>query len=145
EVNWQVDKQSDMPYHIVVEGNAVLEDPLGGPSQSLSAGDILFLPHGLSHILHDGTGAPARPSKQQSRANIVIMENSGSGARLDMLCGRFSIAPPHDRLLRTYLPPWLIVHTTPQENAQPSATGNQLTDLVRLMRSEADGERLGGG
>ena len=48
--------------------------------------------------------ATARPSTSRS-AKIL-----GSDERLDLLCGHFAIAPPHDRLLRSYLPPRLVVH-----------------------------------
>jgi AraC family transcriptional activator of mtrCDE len=62
----------------------------------LKAGDILLLPGNPRHVMRDGSGAAA--------LNFTISENPGSGERLDLLCGHFAIAPPHDRLLRSYLP-----------------------------------------
>ena len=60
---WRIDQDraepGEIPYHVVLAGSAVLEDQAGGPPQRLVAGDILLLPPGGAHILHDGSGAPA--------------------------------------------------------------------------------------
>lgn len=50
-----------------------------------------------------------------------------------MLCGRFVIAPPHDRLLRSYLLPRLVVHDG-NDNFKMvrSATATQLVGPVTL-------------
>src|SRR5215469_11780299 len=89
----------EIPYHIVVEGSAILEDPAGGPPKRLKTGDMLLLPHGRAHTLHDGSGAPADPAQSKVSLNLVIDRNNGTGDSLDMLCGRFILTPPHDRLL----------------------------------------------
>jgi AraC family transcriptional activator of mtrCDE len=144
-VAYDVSDAGQMPYHVIVGGSAILDDPEGGPPQHLGAGDILLLPHGGAHVLHDGSGR--RPTKATNRdgLNFIISENVGTGARLDMLCGRFVLAPPHDRLLLSYLPSRLIVRTTkPKDNAAPAATGAHLTNLMELMRTESGNENLGG-
>src|SRR6185436_15731370 len=94
----------------VVSGSAVLDDPAGGRSLELKAGDILLLPENPRHVLHDGSGALPVPVRNRSNLNLIISANAGTGEQLDMLCGHFVIAPPHDRLLRSYLPPRLVVH-----------------------------------
>jgi AraC family transcriptional activator of mtrCDE len=58
------------------------------------------------------------------------------------LCGHFAVAPPHDRLLRSYLPPRLVVHAGAHTGQQETAA--QLTGLVSLMRSESADDHLGG-
>ncbi|MEH2511391.1 AraC family transcriptional activator of mtrCDE [Nitrobacteraceae bacterium AZCC 1564] len=144
-VAYEVSDAGEMPYHVIIGGSAVLDDLDGGPPQHLTAGDILVLPHGGAHVLHDGSGR--RPNKANNRdgLNFIISENTGTGARLDMLCGRFILAPPHDRLLLSYLPPRLIVRTAKSDNkATTSGTGAQLTGLMKLMRAEAGSESLGG-
>jgi AraC family transcriptional activator of mtrCDE len=100
---------AEIPYHIVVSGSAVLEDPNGGPSQQLTAGDILLVPHGAPHKLHDGSGAPPAPARKRATLNLIISENSGTGDRVDLLCGRFILTPQHERLLCDYLPLSLVV------------------------------------
>lgn len=144
EINESAATPGTIPYHIIVEGTALLEIDGQVPARQLHAGDILILPHGIAHTLRDGSGKPARPARQSSLPNIVLNENAGGGARLDMLCGRFSITPPHDRLLRAYLPPLLITQATPEAQDSTSETSTQLTHLVKLMRSEADSSSLGG-
>jgi AraC family transcriptional activator of mtrCDE len=77
--------------------------------------------------------------------NLIISENAGTGERLDMLCGRFVLTPPHDRLLRDYLPSRIVVQAADRSasTARPG-TAAQLAGLVSLMRVESGAENLGG-
>jgi AraC family transcriptional activator of mtrCDE len=66
-----------------------------------------------------------------------------------MLCGRFFIAPPHDRLVRDYLPTKVVVHATNMDgdgdgDASFDGPSDQLAALVRLMRGETSVDTLGG-
>jgi AraC family transcriptional activator of mtrCDE len=134
-----------LPYHVVLSGTALLESPSGGPPKRLSAGDILVLAAGGAHTLHDGSGIEPGPAAYRPGLNHTISENSGAGERLDLLCGHFTIPKPHDRLMREYLPAQLILRSAPQrKDGGSSPVGAQLANLVALMRSESDIERLGG-
>jgi AraC family transcriptional activator of mtrCDE len=130
----------EIPYHIVVSGSAVLENPFGGPPQRISSGDILLLPQGRAHVLHDGSGVPPIEAHPETSLNLIIDRNAGTGEPLDMLCGRFLLTPPHDRLLRDYLPEDLIIRA----GSQSTAAGAQLAALIELMRTEASLETIGG-
>ncbi|WXA95777.1 AraC family transcriptional regulator [Pendulispora brunnea] len=130
----------EIPYHIVLGGAAVLDDSAGGAPTHLSAGDILMLPDGERHLLHDGSGTRPAPARNRSALNLVISENAGKGERLDMLCGHFVLTARHDRLLRDYLPPRLIVRA----NAAQSGSREHLAGLVSLMRIESAADGLGG-
>ena len=146
---WRIDQGPgevhEIPYHAVVGGSAVLEDPAGGRPLQLKVGDILLLPGNPRHVLHDGSGAPPEPARDRSSLNLTISENAGTGERLDLLCGYFIIAPPHDRLLRNYLPPRLVVHAGDENVATVrSGTAAQPAGLVSLMRGESAADRLGG-
>lgn len=135
----------EMPYHIVLAGSAILESPDGSAPQYLAAGDIVLLPHGSEHMLHDGSGAPALPVRSRNSLNVKISENAGSSERLDMLCGRFVLSPHHDRLMRSYLPATLVVRTARQDDPSgESTTSAQLAALVGLMRAESAADSLGG-
>jgi AraC family transcriptional regulator, activator of mtrCDE len=142
---WRIDQgpggANEIPYHAVVGGSAVLEDPAGGKPLLLETGDILLLPRNSRHVMHDGSGARPKPTRNRQEVNLVISENAGRGERLDLLCGHFAIAPPHDRLLRGYLPPRLVVHTGGHDGGENAA---QLAGLVTLMRSESAVDHLGG-
>jgi len=146
---WRIDEApagaGEIPYHVVVAGSAMLDDPAGGPAQLLQVGDILLIPDGSAHVLHDGSGLPARAAHNSKQLNLVVSENDGDGDRLELLCGRFVLAAPHDRLLRDYLSSRLIVRTSPQgDSATDSATRARLLKLVSLMRDESSADDLGG-
>ena len=132
---------NEIPYHAVLYGSAMLEDPAEGRPLQLKAGDILLLPGNPRHVMHDGSGARAKPAQNHQRLNIVISENAGRGERLDLLCGYFAIAPRHDRLIRNYLPSRLVVHAGSHAEKDTAA---QLGGLVTLMRSESADDGLGG-
>ena len=53
-VAWDESAAHEIPYHMVLKGRAVLEDPQTRALTELLAGDILLLPHGAAHVLHDG-------------------------------------------------------------------------------------------
>ncbi|HKT29738.1 AraC family transcriptional regulator [Dyella sp.] len=144
---WRIDQSEsapgEIPYHAVLGGSAMLEDPVSGKPQQLVAGDIVLLADGDAHTLHDGGGKRAKPARERAVANLVWSENSGTGARLDMLCGRFVLNPAHARLLRGYLPARLIAHSAAQtENT--TDTGLHLSNLLGLMRVETGSDSLGG-
>jgi AraC family transcriptional activator of mtrCDE len=145
---WRIDQgpaeAGAIPYHAILSGSALLENPGGRPLE-LKAGDILLLPGNPRHVLHDGSGETPVPARNRQNLNLVISENPGASERLDMLCGHFVIAPPHDRLMRDYLPPRVVVHAGDHGAASaPSGTAAQLTGLVSLMRGESEADRLGG-
>jgi AraC family transcriptional activator of mtrCDE len=146
---WRIDQAGAdagaMAYHAVLAGSLVLEDPQGGAPYRLAAGDILLLPSGTAHRLHDGSGAPPVPAHNRLGVNLVFSENAGTGERLDMLCGHFLTSLQHNRLLRAYLPPLLIVRgARGRSTAEQTAAGAQVSSLVALMRAESDKESLGG-
>jgi AraC family transcriptional activator of mtrCDE len=146
---WRVDQRRAEPgeiqYHVVLAGSAILEDPAGGPPRQLTAGDILLVPNGSAHVLHDGSGASPVRARERESLNLVISENAGKGSRLDMICGRFVLTPRHDRLLRDYLPPLLVVRAAGDDaSAERPGTGAQLAALVALMQIESASDRLGG-
>jgi AraC family transcriptional regulator, activator of mtrCDE len=145
-VAWSRAAANEIPYHVIVKGRAILEDPETRTARELVSGDIVLLPHGAAHVLHDGSGqTPIRTHESWGSAGWMLSENDGQGEQLDLLCGRFFIAPPHDRLIRNYMPANLVARSMDGhgENDIGSAS-NQLASLVRLMRMESAGDRVGG-
>ena len=120
---WRIDQgpgePNEIPYHAVLSGSAMLEGPAGGRPLQLRAGDILLLPGNPRHVMHDGSGAAPLPARNRASLNLTMSENLGSEERLDLLCGYFAIAPPHDRLLRSYLPPFSKADLRPRVGALP--------------------------
>jgi AraC family transcriptional activator of mtrCDE len=145
---WRIEQgpalTGEMPYHVVVGGSAILDVPTGGPAR-LMPGDILVLPQGDFHVLHDGSGAPPEPSRNRAGLNVVFSENAGTGERLDLMCGHFVLEAPHHSLLQSYLPRVLVVQAAERSaSTERPGTGAQLAGLVSLMRIESALENLGG-
>ncbi|MBI2256631.1 MAG: AraC family transcriptional regulator [Proteobacteria bacterium] len=142
---WRVDHAAaaagEIQYHVITEGGLTLEDPAAGPPQHLKAGDVLILPDGRAHLLHDGSGGVVAPVRRRAGVNVLIHENSGPGERLDMLCGRFLLSVSHIQLLRNYLPPRIVIRRDDIDNG---AHGAQMSTLIELMRREVAAESLGG-
>jgi AraC family transcriptional activator of mtrCDE len=144
-IAWSEAASNEIPYHVVLKGRAFLEDPETKTATELSSGDILLLPHGAAHVLHDGSGEmPINTRERQGSAGWTLSENDGKGEQLDLLCGRFFIAPPHDRLIRSYLPTNLVARAmSVHDKEEIGSARNQLASLVGLMRMESAGDRAG--
>jgi AraC family transcriptional activator of mtrCDE len=145
-IAWPESATHEIPYHVVLKGRAIIEDPETKTARELTDGDIVLLPGGSAHVLHDGSGLPpGRTRNRQGGAGWMLKENDGQGERLDMLCGRFFIEPPHDRLIRDYLPANLVVRAMDSQGEEGvESAANHLASLVGLMRMESASGRLGG-
>ncbi|REE93557.1 cupin domain-containing protein [Cupriavidus plantarum] len=141
-VNYAQSSPGEMPYHVIVAGSAILED--GHARHSLTAGDIVILSYGSAHALHDGSGRDPLAVRKRDVSNIVVSENRGGAERLDMLCGRFVVDPQHERLVRSYLPPVLIMRGASLAQRVPTDTAARVIGLVSLMRDESTADGLGG-
>lgn len=145
QVAWPQSAETEIPYHIVLAGRAILEDPEARTSHELKAGDIVLLPHGSAHVLHDGSGRKPGPTHEhRSLAGFTVSENDVEGEQLDLLCGRFCISQPHDRLIRNYLPTNLVVHAGAGAEGETNVSSDLLAGLLALMRSESTGDKAGG-
>jgi AraC family transcriptional regulator, activator of mtrCDE len=134
----------EMPYHIILNGEAVLESPHGGSVQTLLPGNIVLLPHGSEHVLHDGSGRKPARVLSRNALHLEISENRGKGQHLDMLCGRFILSPQHYRIISTYLPTTMVVRVQrKEESVEGDAAPTQLRALVEMMRSESITGELG--
>jgi AraC family transcriptional activator of mtrCDE len=144
-VAWPQSARRELPYHVVLKGRAIIEDPEKKIAKELVAGEIVILPHGSAHVLHDGSGHVPGPTVNHHRsAGWMLSANDGEGDRLDMLCGRFFIEPPHDRLLRNYLPTNLVVRAMGGIGEEGiGSASNHLAGLVGLMRLESASDKPG--
>ncbi|QCP52906.1 AraC family transcriptional regulator [Trinickia violacea] len=144
---WVIDHpaapMSEIPYHVLLEGEATLEDGNGAP-QRLAAGDIVLFPGGSPHRLHDGSGKRPKPVARHRAGDLLVEENRSAGERADILCGCFLLPGMPDRLLRDYLPERLVVRSRVAAPADGGAQAEsaaladtRLTRLIQLMREEA--------
>ena len=145
-VAWDKSAAHEIPFHVVLKGRAILEDPKTKTARELVGGDIVLLPQGAAHVLHDGSGrAPGPTYNLQRAAGWMLSANDGQGEHLDMLCGRFFIGPPHDRLVRDYLPTNLVVRALDgKDEGGVGSAADHLASLVGLMRLESASDKPGG-
>jgi AraC family transcriptional activator of mtrCDE len=75
---WRIDQgpaeAGAIPYHAILAGSALLENPESGRPLELKAGDILLLPGNPRHVLHDGSGEKAVPAQNRQKLNLVIID-----------------------------------------------------------------------
>jgi AraC family transcriptional activator of mtrCDE len=145
---WKIDESvagvREIPYHVLLSGHAILEDA-NGPPEKLVAGDIILFPAGGAHLIHDGSGKPAKPATRSQHASLGVVENDGVGKTADLLCGRFLLGAVPDQLLRDHLPGRLVVRSAPSKpRADGSGSGSaqssvrpRLARLIELMNEEA--------
>jgi AraC family transcriptional activator of mtrCDE len=145
-VVWTKAAANEIPYHVIIKGRAIFEDPESKTVRELTSGDIVLLPHGAAHLLHDGSGqTPIRTHESMGSGGWTLSENESQGEQLDLLCGRFFVARPHDRLIRNYLPTNFVSRSVDRdEESGIDSASNQLASLVGLMRMESAGDRAGG-
>ncbi|TKC88834.1 AraC family transcriptional regulator [Trinickia terrae] len=142
-IDYPASPMSEIPYHVLLSGEATVEDGTGAP-QRLAAGDIVLFPGGDPHRLHDGSGKRARPVVVHRIGELLVNESQGKGERADVLCGCFLLPGMPDRLLRDYLPQRLVVRSLPAPASSAAGAGDaptlastRLTRLIQLMREEA--------
>jgi AraC family transcriptional activator of mtrCDE len=126
----------EIPYHVLLRGEALLEDEHGAPLR-MRAGDIALFPAGASHMLHDGSGTAPAASSMRVVDGLTIETNQGDGAGVDILCGRFILPAVPERLLRDHLPGRLVVHSVNDVNDAHAVATSRLARLIQLMREEA--------
>lgn len=136
---WAMDHEPEplgvAPYHIVLTGTCRAELS-GGQQVTLEEGDILLMPGGATHLVRS-QGARVKPVAQTViEGGLLPIHRLGGGQPdVDMLCGSFRYN--RQSLLFSALPDYLVV-----SSRQWQADG-QLAALIALLRSEADGQRLG--
>lgn len=124
----------EAPFHLVLAGAARLELP-GHATVDMAAGDLVVLPQGTRHRVHDGgpRSAAVEPLLDH-RGPLDIKRNTLGPADLDLLCGRFTFAPDAARLLLNALPEVLHVkladdHGLPALEAIVGMFRNEVTRL----------------
>ena len=120
----------EAPFHLVLSGKAQMELP-GRVNVAMQAGDLIVLPRGTRHRVHDGGPREAAVAPLLDPMGAIdIKRNTLGTADLDLLCGRFTFAPDAGRLLFSALPEVLHVRLA---DSHGLAT---LEALVGLFRDE---------
>lgn len=120
----------EAPFHLVLSGHGLLELP-GRVTVPLAAGDLIVLPRGTRHRIHDGGPREAAVTPLlDPRGPLDIKRNTLGVADLDILCGRFTFAPDAGRLIFGALPEVLHVRLA-EDHGLPTWDA-----LVAMFRDE---------
>jgi AraC-like DNA-binding protein len=128
-------------YHFLTEGRASvrLED---GEHISLTAGDIVMLPHGDPHIVENG---PATKTIDDSHnlddvlaQGLKLWRLGGGGEVTKFVCGYMACEPRLSQVFLSGLPRLFKV------NIRNDASGRWLENSIRFSVNEADASRAGG-
>lgn len=100
-------------FHLVTRGALVVE--VDGGTTSMTAGDVVLVPHGTGHAVLDAPGSRAAPLFDLPRVELSEryerLRIAGAGARTDLVCGAVSFTGLGvGRLVRS-LPPVLRAET----------------------------------
>jgi len=128
-------------YHLITDGKAraSIEDT---GEMSVSAGDVVIVPHGDPHAVWNGSPAALTDSattlRQIVSGDLSIKRQGGGGEATRIVCGFFGCERQADRLFLAGLPPMLKI------NIRGDAAGRWLESSIRYLVREAGSGRAGG-
>jgi AraC-like DNA-binding protein len=119
-------------FHLVVSGQCVVT-LASGAAVTLSAGDLIMIPGGASHVLADRAGRAAAPLETvladvgYDGAGVLIVGAGDNSATTQMVCGHFAFRRGADHPLLRALPEHVLL-TAADRARQP-----MLDDILRLI------------
>jgi AraC-like DNA-binding protein/mannose-6-phosphate isomerase-like protein (cupin superfamily) len=145
---FRIDRRESATFHIVTEGEAVLEVEGSSSPIRVEAGDLVLLPTGAGHALRDGPHSAAPALEAAVRAGAVDgkhVEFGGDGPRAVMVCGAYETGLPGVRPPPGLLPPSVRFRVDPaltrlvDEEASRAKSGSEavLTQLLALLVTQA--------
>ncbi|HEY5810045.1 MAG TPA: AraC family transcriptional regulator, partial [Povalibacter sp.] len=129
-----------VPYHLVADGTASVRFA-GAPEISLTAGDVVIIPHGDAHSVSNGSPATLIDSEaslgEYLCGSLRTMQLGGGGERTTFICGYFGCERHADRLFLAGLPQVIKI------NVRGDAAGEWVENSIRYLVCEADAMRPG--
>jgi AraC-like DNA-binding protein len=128
-------------YHFIIEGHASVRLE-NGDRVTLSAGDIVMIPHGHPHILENGPATKPVDNSQQLAdvlaQGLKLWRIGGGGDITRVVCGYMACEPRLSQMFLSGLPPVFKV------TIRNDASGRWLENSIRFSVDEADAPRAGG-
>lgn len=127
-------------FHLVLEGSCVLSVE-GQPDVTLENGDLVAIPHGVSHTIVDAPGTPTRHLRdllgQDKKPGPMALEIGGRGKRTTLVCGKIEFEDPVGHPLLAALPPIILLR------GGSNTLVEWLDPTLRFIASEAGSTRPG--
>lgn len=128
-----------VPYHLIVEGNALVR--FDASDVSLTAGDVIIIPHGDAHTVTNGSPSTLIDSAASLgeflSGDLRTMRLGGGGDPTRFICGYFGCERHADRLFLAGLPQMIKI------NVRSDAAGAWVENSIRYLVGEADSGRPG--
>jgi AraC family transcriptional activator of mtrCDE len=128
------------PFHIVTAGQCRLEI-CGTAPLTLTAGDVVILPHGGPHTIkavsEAGRSEGLLRSLPRPFDSIVIKTNVEAGGNTGLICGRFHFEQSNHNTVLAALPPFIVVPAIAGQNA------GRISSLIGIMKDELEDDRPG--
>lgn len=104
-------------FHMLLQGSCHVQFASGENIQ-LQAGDLLLIPHGACHVIHDGDHPEAPPLQSvledagYDGEGVLVINGEDTAASTQMVCGHFSFRPYADHPLLRLMPEHLLVKSS---------------------------------
>lgn len=129
-------------FHLLTEGRGYAQVEGDGSPLSLSAGDLIIVPHGDPHAMRNG---PLTKSVNHSEEvqqilsqGLKVSRMGGGGELSKFICGYMTCEPELSRIFLGGLPPILKV------SIRSDASGQWLEQCIRYSVDTADASKPGG-
>ncbi len=121
-------------FHIVTKGECKVERK-GAKPVSLTAGDVLLLPHGDEHVVYGGDHLQQPTGVTRAyRDHITFAQSLDVDIETEVICGRLHLENATQNLILRALPNIILLQ----------ANGIRLyADLIEFIREELDGGKAG--
>jgi AraC family transcriptional activator of mtrCDE len=122
-------------FHIVLRGSCVLEQAREG-LLTISAGDVLLLPHGNAHVIRSAKSSDTDDLPAGFPNALRLTAPNGNASGTEIICGRLKFDTPGNPVLAV-LPDFLLMHSR-------DGVVDRLNMLLIAIRDELDEGRVGG-
>ncbi len=127
-------------FHFFERGQGWIELVETGKKTALATGDLVFLPHGVPHILRDNSRARAVNIEQLLACrDVLTLRHGGGGSEATTVCGAFTFGNQSGNPIFALLPDLIHVRREKLDSAV------RLEPMLKLLAHEAQTPREGSG
>ena len=129
-------------FHLLTEGRGYARIETNGRPVSLSAGDIIIVPHGDAHLMGNGPAVTPMDSSEHLRQVLaegkILSQFGGGGELTRLVCGYLTCDRQLSQVFLAGLPPLIKVHI------RDNPSGRWIEDTLRYSVNHAETSGPGG-